>query len=250
MSDIEAKAELDYLLHRIPLLAGCSREVACEIASRITERKVEAGETIFHEGEVGTELFIVRTGSVKIFLAGCDDRGEAVIAALHAGEFFGELSLLDGATRSASASAVEETILLCLEHEAFYSALETDFRAVKHVISVLCHRLRDTDLRVAAAAFRDVRERLASCLWRMAENDSVHTDEGLRLNAQVTDADLAHQVGATTSRIQSELIRLQRDLVIKRYGSELTVLKPHDLRDMARGASAAAAITVPEWLLG
>src|SRR6476469_2452275 len=102
MSDFEAKAELDYLLNRIPLIAGCSPEVACEIASRITERKVEEGETIFREGDAGTELLIVRRGSVKIYLAGRDGRDEAVIAVLKAGEFFGELSLLDGATRSAS----------------------------------------------------------------------------------------------------------------------------------------------------
>lgn len=250
MSKDEAQAELDYLLYRIPLFAAFSKDVAWELAGRVTERKVNAGELIFSEGEVGKELLIVRRGGVKIFLAGSGDREEAVLALLGDGEFFGELSLLDGETRSASAVATVETILLCVQHEAFYTALQSDFQAVRHVIAVLCHRLRDTDVRLAASAFRDVRERLAHRLWQMAERESQQTDEGLRLTIPISDADLAKQIGATTGRIQSELTRLQRDLVIKRYGTELTILKPHDLRDMAIGASSVAAITVPEWLLG
>jgi CRP/FNR family cyclic AMP-dependent transcriptional regulator len=246
----EAEAELNYLLNRIPLLAAFSPEVALGLAGRVTERKVDAGQTVFSEGEPGEELLIVRRGSVKIFLPGANDSEEAVLAVLTDGEFFGELSLLDGATRSASAEATCETILLCLEREAFYAALESDFQAVKHVICVLSQRLRATDSRLAAAAFRDVRERLANCLYQMAERESQQTTDGLRLTRDVSDADLAQRVGATTERIHAELMRLQRDMVIKRYGAELTVLKPHDLRDMAVGASAAAAITVPEWLLG
>jgi len=246
----EAEAELHYLLYRIPLFGAFSEEVATDLASHITERKVASGQVIFCEGDVGKELLIVRHGSVKIFLPGADDREEAVLAVLGDGEFFGELSLLDGHTRSASAVALDETILLCLQHEAFYSALQSDFQAVRHVIAVLCRRLRKTDVRLADAAFRDVRERLANCLWQLAERDSEQASEGLRLRRPISDADLAEEVGATTHRVQAELIRLQRDLVIKRHGAELTILKPNDLRDMANGASAAAVITVPEWLLG
>lgn len=250
MNENEAQAELDYLLQRIPLLAAFSRDVACVLASRVSERKVQAGETIFREGDVGTELWIVRRGAVRIFVSGAENREEAVLAVLTDGEFFGELSLLDGGTRSASAVAEVETILLCLEQDVFYEALQNDCQAIRHVIQVLCCRLRDTDVRLVAAAFRDVRERLANCLWTKAERDSLRTSEGLRICGEITDADLAEEVGATTGRIRSELARLQRDLVINRRGSELTVLKPHDLRDMAVGASEPAAITVPDWLLG
>jgi CRP-like cAMP-binding protein len=250
MSDQDAQAELDYLLYRIPLFAAFSKNVAHDLASRITERKVAAGQAIFSEGDLGKELLIVRRGSVKIFLAGGDGRQEAVLAVLGNGEFFGELSLLDGETRSASAVAEVETILLCLDHESFYAALGADFEAVRHVIAVLCHRLRETDVRLASAAFRDVRERLAHRLWQMAERESEETADGLKLTAEISDSDLAGQIGATTGRIHDELLRLQRDLVIKRFGSELTVLKPNDLRDMALGATSAAVITVPEWLLG
>ena len=246
----EAQEELNYLLSRIPLLAAFSKEVAFDIAERITERKLEAGQEIFREGGEGKELLIVRRGRVKIFVPGDDNRQVAVLAILRDGEFFGELSLLDGQLRSASAVAECETVLLCLRREAFYAALESDIHAVKHVISVLCQRLRSTGVRVADAAFRDVRERVANCLWQLSRQDSKQTEEGLRLNLEMSDAELAERVGATIDRVQAELMRLQRDLVVKRSGTALTVLKPHDLRDMALGASAPAAITVPEWLLG
>jgi len=250
MSNSEAIQELDYLLHRVPLLQAFSSSTAEELATRISERKAPAGTMIFEEGATGSELYIVRRGRVKIFVSAGAQRDEAVLAVLGEGEFFGELSLLDGSPRSASAVAIDDTILLCLHHDDFYAALQKDFHAARHVITVLCRRLRDTDVRLASAAVRDVRERLADCLWNLALHSSQPTKEGLLLNGEISDGELARQVGATTGRIQMELSRLTRDFVIKRVGAELTVLKPNDLRDMARSASSVAAITVPEWLLG
>jgi CRP/FNR family cyclic AMP-dependent transcriptional regulator len=246
----ELQTELNRLLSQIPLFTAFSPEVAAELACRITERRLDTGQLLFSQGEMGEELMIVRRGSIKIFLPGTDNQDEAVIAILHDGEFFGELSLLDGQTRSASAVALCDTLLLSLQRDAFYLALQTDFQAVAHVISVLCQRLRATDVRLAESAFRDVRERLAAFLWNMAERDSEPTQEGVRLKTRFSDADIAQRVGAATERVQSELRRLERELVLSRHGEVIIILKPHDLRDMARGSSAAAAITVPEWLLG
>jgi len=246
----ESPSEWNTLLGQIPLFAAFSQEAASELARRIEERRLEAGQTIFTQGEVGQELLIIRRGSVKIFLPGADNREEAVMAILRDGEFFGELSLLDGQPRSASAVTLQETVLLSLQREAFYEALQTDYRAVSHVISVLCQRLRTTDVRLAEAAFHDVRERLAKYLWHMAERESEPTKDGLRLKAPLSDAELAQRVGATTERVQAELRRLQQDLILTCHGAELTILKPHDLRDMAYGSSAASSITVPDWLLG
>lgn len=247
---VTATKEVNTLLSQIPLFTAFSSQVASDMAGRMTERTLSAGENIFHQGEVGQELLIIRRGSVKIFLPDSDNPEEAVLAILNDGEFFGELSLLDGQPRSASAVTLRETTLLSLSRDAFYRALHTDYQAVAHVISVLCRRLRATDTRLAESAFRDVRERVAKYLWHLTEHDSETTSAGLRLKTPVSEAELARGVGATAERVRAELNRLSRDLIIAWQGDELTILKPHDLRDMAHGGSATAAITVPDWLLG
>lgn len=246
----ETQTDQNCLPSHIPFFAAFSPLAAEELTRWIEERALTAGETIFHQGEQGQELFIIKCGSVKIFLPGEDNREEAVVAILQEGEFFGELSLLDGQPRSASAVTLSETVVLSLQREPFYRALQADFQAAAHVIAVLCQRLRATDVCLAEAAFRDVRERLANYLWEAAEKESEPTEEGLRLKAPLSDAELAQRVGATTERVQAELRVLQRDLIIRWQGATLIVLKPNDLRDMAKGRSAAAVITVPEWLLG
>ncbi len=251
ISEVEWHAgEADALLSQIPLFAAFSPQLAAKLAASMTERSLPAGATIFRQGEMGQELLIVRCGSVQIFLPDADNPEEAVLAILNDGEFFGELSLLDGQPRSASAVTLRETTLLSLQRETFYRALQTDHSAVAHIISVLCQRLRATDTRLAEAAFRDARERLAKYLWHLAEHEAESTPNGLRLKTPVSEAEMARSVGATTDRIRAELRHLHQDLVISWQNGELTILKPHDLRDMAHGSSASAAITVPDWLLG
>ena len=79
-----------------------------EIVRRLTVRRYRRGEVIFHQGDPGDALHVVTSGSVKIVLPS-PEGDEAIIATVRPGDFFGELSLLDGAPRSATATAIEAT---------------------------------------------------------------------------------------------------------------------------------------------
>ena len=91
------------------------------MVSHLRRRRFRRGEVIFHEGDPADALHVVAAGSVKIVLVGRGD--EAIIATLHPGDFFGELSLLDGSPRSATAAAVEAAETLSLPRDTFLEAL-------------------------------------------------------------------------------------------------------------------------------
>src|SRR5687768_12138850 len=88
---------------RSPLFEQASREIMESLAGRLKRRRFRRGEVIFHQGDPGDSLHIVASGAVKIVLPSAEGE-EAIIATLRPGDFFGELALLDGAPRSATAT--------------------------------------------------------------------------------------------------------------------------------------------------
>ena len=92
-------------LGRCPLFVGLDEESRRAIALTLRTRRFRRGEVLFHEGDPGDALFIVASGAVKVVVPS-DEGDEAILATLRRGDFLGELALLDGAPRSASAIAI------------------------------------------------------------------------------------------------------------------------------------------------
>ena len=90
-------------LRQCPLFFGCERGVLESVASHLRVRRFRRNEVIFHQGDAGDSLHIIASGSVKIVLPSAEG-DEAIIATLHPPDFFGELALLDGQPRSATAT--------------------------------------------------------------------------------------------------------------------------------------------------
>jgi CRP/FNR family cyclic AMP-dependent transcriptional regulator len=246
----DAHAERHALIRMIPLFAALPEEEAVDLSHRAVERRYGANQPIFAVGDAGAEMLIIKRGRVKIFFPS-EERGEEVVAAiLEEGDFFGELAILDGQPRAASAVSLSDSELLCLHRDDFYAVLQEHPRAAFLVISVLSQRLRDADVRLAETAFLGVRERLAKRLWHLLEQEGEETAEGLRIRRSFSSLDLAHLIGATPERVQAELDRFQREMILSVEDGSITVSKPDDLQELAAGrAGGAGVITVPDWLL-
>ena len=103
-------------LARIPFFAGLDDDALERVASGTRTRRFRRGEVIFHAGDPGDALFIIVSGEVKIALPS-ETGDEAILATLRPGDVFGELALLDGAARSATASALAATEAVVLPRE-------------------------------------------------------------------------------------------------------------------------------------
>ena len=110
-----------------------------DTAYLLEEVIVEKDTTIFEKGEMGTCMYIIHKGKVRIH------DGGHVFAILEEGDFFGELSLLDTEKRSASATAEEDCILFKLEQEAFYEVLSNNINVLKAILRTLSQRIRQID---------------------------------------------------------------------------------------------------------
>lgn len=130
------------LLKSISIFTETPETILSEIAHLMHEQEIPENTTVVNEGEAGNCMFIIFSGAVKV------EKGKQVLATLKEKEFFGELSLLDTETRSASVITLSHCVLFRIDQEPFYDLIECRPEVVKGVIQNLCKRLRAANQRV------------------------------------------------------------------------------------------------------
>lgn len=202
-----------HLLQRCPLFVGAEPADLEEMVRHLRRRRFRRGEVIFHEGDPADALHVVASGAVKIVLSS-EEGEEAIIATLHPGDFFGELSLLDGSPRSATAVAVDAAETLSLPRETFLEEIGRSASLRDSLLRSLAGELRRLTGHVEELHFLDLSGRLASRLVRLAaETDPPphRTDDG-RMEATLewpfTQSDLAAMIGATRQSVNRLLVDL------------------------------------------
>jgi CRP/FNR family cyclic AMP-dependent transcriptional regulator len=210
-------------LAAVPLFAGLDEEGLSSVVRGMRVRRFRRAETVFHVGDPGDALFIVMSGSIKITLP-ADTGDEAILATLRPGDFFGELALLDGAPRSATAVAIEPTETYILARERFRELIATDPVMREALLATMAAEVRRLTHHVEELHFLDITGRLASRLARLsAESGSTPLpDGGIRLAGPLTQGDLAAMIGCTRQSVNKllgmftddGLIRLERDRIV------------------------------------
>jgi CRP-like cAMP-binding protein len=129
--------EVASALSRVPLFSGISDESMARLAAVTGEQDFDAGHFIVLQGQVGTGLYVILDGSVRV------ERGSEELAVLGPGDFFGELSVIDQQPRSASVQAVEPTRCLALASWDLLDLLEKDPKLSLNLIRALAARVRE-----------------------------------------------------------------------------------------------------------
>ena len=189
----------EQLLAEVPMFEKLARGDVEYLSGRLQQRRYARDEVIFHRGDVGTALFLVRKGEVGIRLSSAEGQ-EVILTVLSRGESFGELALLDGQPRSADAVAREETQLLILHREDFQRCLAERPAVATNLLAVLAGMLRRVTQQMHDVAFLDARARLARVLLSQAETQGQPVPEGVLL-PRCTQVDLAKQCGMTRESV-------------------------------------------------
>jgi len=144
------------LLRNMPLFESLSQDEVTSLAERLEERKVESGTHVFRAGDPGATLFLIQEGAVEISTG--DVKHKTKLAVLYPGQFFGELSLLDGSLRSADAYAEKDCLLQALDRDDFLAFLQAHPQAATKILAEMADRLRQTNALFSQQVSRDVLE--------------------------------------------------------------------------------------------
>jgi len=185
---------------------------------------------IFHKDQAGDALYIVDSGRIRIFLP--KETGEELTMEVAGpGDVFGELALLDGGPRSASAETLEETSVFTINREEFMQYAQATPQFAVALIELLSHRLRHATEYAESLAFLDVHARLARVLLEMAERYGVKRNGGsIEIDVDLTQADLATMVGATRERVNRALAAFRSQGLLELHGRKIALLDTIRLR--------------------
>lgn len=190
-------------------------------------REYQPGEVLFREGESGDVMFVIQSGAVRITkLVG---REQKVLAVLGAGEFLGEMAILNGKPRTATATVVEATRCLLIEAKTLESMVARNAEIALRLIKKLAKRLDSADTLVEILMHSDPKARVMLALSRHAESFGEVAAEGIRIRA--TAADIAHEVGVDVSVADEVMARLRRLRLITEEPAGLLVTDINRLRD-------------------
>ena len=144
-------------LRSVPLFASLDDSAATELRNLLSDKVVPRNTRLFRQGDTGDAMYLIESGRVRISIRD-DDKQELTLAELAQGDFFGEMSIIDGRQRSADAQVIEDARLAILSREAFLSFVRTNPDVALEMLSALTDRLRRTDDLLRSRVSRNANE--------------------------------------------------------------------------------------------
>lgn len=219
----------------VPIFDGLGDAVLERLASRCVPRAVGAGFMLFRAGERCTGLYVVLEGRVRIYRTSPDGR-EQTLAVEGPGRPVAELPLFDGGPYPATAVTTAPSRLMFLPRGEFEHAFRTDPDVAASVVRALGVRLRHMVQLVETLAFRDVAARLAMLLADHAERRGQPEGDGVALDLERTQEELAAEIGTARESVSRAMKQLKvRGLIRKQAGMRLLLAPAERLRAWARG---------------
>ena len=226
------------LLKGVELFSELNEEQLGMIANLVIVKNFNRDETVVLEGDDSVQaLYLIATGSVQVYMTGIDGR-ETILSFLERGDFFGEMSLIDGEPRSASVRTVTDAKLLVIHRESFLSLIRKTPEIAMALMSELCKRLRKANKQIGSLSTMSVSGRVAGTLLNLMQERGVriHTDNGNMVTVihnrptQQQLADMSGTTRETVSRICSMLVRAN---AIAMTGKDIVIFDEDALQEKA-----------------
>jgi CRP/FNR family cyclic AMP-dependent transcriptional regulator len=144
-------------LRSVPLFASLDDDAARDLRSLLSDKIVPQNARLFRQGDNGDAMYLIESGRVRISIRDEEDQ-EVTLAELAQGDFFGEMSIIDGRQRSADAKVIEDARLAILSREAFLSFVRNNSDVALEMLSALTDRLRRTDELLRSRVSRNANE--------------------------------------------------------------------------------------------
>jgi len=215
------------LLRSHPFFKDLGGSIVERLAPRVITTKVKKGAVIFNKGDIGTKLYAVRSGAVRIS-APSEQGKDAIFNLVVPGELFGEIAFLDGGQRTADAVAISNCELMVIERRDFIPLLRDNPEVAISLIKILCGRIRRTSEQVEDIVFLGLPNRLAKVLLHLCDSSGAATPSKI----QVTQREISQMIGVSRESANKQLQDWQRRKWLKLERGGLVIFAPNALRNL------------------
>ena len=216
--------EIKSTLRLVPLFSDLEDKVLSHLAEVCQEKVYDKDQHILHQEESGDNFFVIESGSVKVTRLAEDGR-EAVLAFLREGDFFGELAILDGETRSANIITLSPSRIQTINRREFLDLLEHHPSVATALLMELALRLRKTDMHLEYLTLSDAEGKIASILISLAEENGTYKMGDVTLGEMPMQQDIANMAGTTRETVSRMMKKLEEKNWLSRDGQKVVIRK-------------------------
>jgi CRP/FNR family transcriptional regulator len=213
------------LLRRIRLFHSLSDNELFDLSPKVMLKEFKKNHIILREEDTNSFMYIIVHGKVKIYQIG--DQGKEMILSVHgSGEFFGEMSLIDGKTDPATVAAMEPSMIAVISRNDFYFLLHSERKILENLLELLCSRLRESWKKIQMLNFNDAAQRIKMLLLMLSEDYGEKTQSGTTLRIKLIHQNIADMTGLTRETVTRVLDKWKRTGEIKMTKDKFIYLNP------------------------
>jgi CRP/FNR family transcriptional regulator len=226
------KNEIEHL-KKIQLFNSLTDDELHQIKDKLSLKKYKKHEVILFEEDTTEYMYIILNGKIKVTQS-TEDGKEILLAMHHSGEFFGEMSLIDGKTSPATVVAMEDSSVAIISRKEFFTLIRTQMKILDNLLLILCSRLRDAWEKIQLLNLKNASQRIKILFLMLSDRYGEKTDEGITLNIKLTHQEIAEMTGMTRETVTRMLDKWQKDGEIKVLKNKFIHLSSHFLTEGIR----------------
>ncbi len=195
---------------KIELFRSLTDEELRQIGNKIVVKRFDKNEIILYEEDTSEYMYIILDGKVKVIQTTED--GKEIFLSMHqSGEFFGEMSLIDGKTSPATVIATARSTIAIMSKKDFYSLISTHRKLLHNLLFILCSRLRESWEKIQLLNLKNASQRIKILLLMLSDKYGAKTSEGITLNIKLTHQEIADMTGMTRETVTRVIDKWQKD---------------------------------------
>jgi CRP/FNR family cyclic AMP-dependent transcriptional regulator len=204
-------------LKKTALFSSLTTDELHQVLKNIVIKNFKKNETILHEENTSEFMYIILDGEAKVVQS--TDAGKEIILSVHqSGDFFGELSLIDGKTAPAAVCATRDSVTAIISKHDFFALLLGQNKVLENLLRILCSRLRESMKKIQILNFNNAAQRIKMLFLLLSETYGEQTADGTVLKIKLIHQNIADMTGLTRETVTRILDKWRRN-------GEILVLK-------------------------
>jgi CRP/FNR family transcriptional regulator, cyclic AMP receptor protein len=220
-------------LKSVPIFSDLDADRLKQISQLGSRKFYKKDSTVLHENETGSALFVIISGRVKISRES-DDEKEVILTILNESDFFGEMAILDGMSRSATVTAIEESELFLIQRADFLKLLQEHPEISVALLQELTQRLRASDLKIKALSLKDAEGKVASVILQLADDIGKIKQGKVEIERLPFQHDLANMAGTSRETISRTIHSFAKRGLIELEGTRLRINNYEKFKELYR----------------
>jgi len=218
-------------LRYVPIFSEINDETIDQISKIGSRKSFTKDSVILFEQETGSALFVIISGKVKVSRVS-DDGKEVILSILNESDFFGEMAILDGSSRSANVTAMEDSELFIIQRNDFIDLLHSHPEISVALLMELTKRLRAADMKIKSLSLKDAEGKVATVILQLADDVGKIKQGTVEIEKLPFQHDLANMAGTSRETISRTLHTFAKKGLVELDGSRLRILNYEKFKEL------------------